>query len=699
MDADLREHVFDLPLEETELAKTLVNNADYAGKKLSTDVRVPGRIGRPEYFEFWRDELKASDFVLNVIKEGYKFPFVSAPPASFCKNNKSFYDHKEFAYHELLRLESLGCIERVTEQPYITLPLSVVFSKKLRLVVDASRHLNPFLKDRKIKLEDLNVSEQMLKQGDFQMTTDLDSGYWHVPLNDDMKKFVGVHFELDSGEKLFWVWKVLFLGIKDAAWIFTKLLVPHKQYCRSHGIRMQIYMDDQKVLGSDFESCKADNDFANSALEKAGWTVKPEKCEGPSQNLKFLGLMNDSVSMKYFVPEDKGNAICELIDDILQMKKVHIRILAKLMGKIQFCIKAMGPAVKLLCRSSHYLISKAKSWNSMIVLNDLAKQELSYLLENFWNLNGHPMRPSLSTSCIDVKISSDASDKGFCVYEVCDGNDILLKRPFTDFESNLSSTHRELLAFYDFYTSDKALVFKNSNVVHYTDNANCETILSVGSRNVILQPLVLEIFLAWKSLNIKVDVVHLKRNDPIIEFADFESRNFDLHDFSLDFDSFYLISSLFGEFEIDCFASSSNKKCVQYYSKFKDSSSSGTNFFAQKLAKVNLFVFPPIHLIIPTLYHLQKFKSFGCLIVPKWISSYFWSFICNDGRHFNKFVKCYFLFSPCFVAGEHVINDTFRGVKNFDTLAIAFDFSVQNAFQSNCDSRFCILKGCPMCSS
>ena len=698
MDSDLREHVFELPLEESELAKVLVNNANYAGKQLSTDVRVPGRIGRPEYFEFWRDELKASDFVLNVIKEGYKFPFTSMPPASFCKNNKSFFDHRDFAYHELLRLESLGCIRRVKEQPFVTLPLSVVFSKKLRLVVDASRHLNPYLKDRKIKLEDLNVSEQMLKQGDFQMTTDLDSGYWHVPLNQDMKKFVGVHFELDSGEKMFWEWNVLFLGIKDAAWIFTKLLVPHKQYCRSHGIRMQIYMDDQKVLGSDYENCKKDNDFANNALEKAGWTVKPEKCEGPSQNLKFLGLMNDSVSMKYFVPEDKGLAICDLIKDILKMKKVHVRILAKLMGKIQFCIKAMGPTVKLLCRSSYYLISKAKSWNSMIVLNELAKKELNYLLENFWSLNGHPMRPSLSTKCIDVKISSDASDKGFCVYEVCDDKDILLKRPFSNFEAKLSSTHRELLAFYDFYTSDKALVLKDCNVVHYTDNANCETILSVGSRNVILQPLVLEIFLAWKSLNIKVDVIHLRRNDPIIEYADYESRNFDLHDYSLDFDSFYLISSLFGEFEIDCFASKSNKKCVKYFSKFNDTECSGINFFAQKLDKVNLFVFPPIHLIIPTLYHLQKHEAFGCLIVPKWISSYFWSFICEDGKHFNKFVKYYFIFSPCFVTGEHVLNDTFRGVKNFDTIAIAFDFHVVNAFQSNCKTSSCILKGCVRCT-
>ena len=43
-------------------------------------------------------------------------------------------DNSEFDLAELLRLERLGCISRVEEQPILCLPLSVVFSKKLRLI-------------------------------------------------------------------------------------------------------------------------------------------------------------------------------------------------------------------------------------------------------------------------------------------------------------------------------------------------------------------------------------------------------------------------------------------------------------------------------------------------------------------------------------------------------------------------------------
>ena len=66
--------------------------------------------------------------IVKVLKNGYKIPFKSIRPPSFCDNNKSMLKEKDFAYQELLRLESLGCISRVKERPYIVLPLSVVFN-------------------------------------------------------------------------------------------------------------------------------------------------------------------------------------------------------------------------------------------------------------------------------------------------------------------------------------------------------------------------------------------------------------------------------------------------------------------------------------------------------------------------------------------------------------------------------------------
>ena len=693
---DYRHCIFDLPEEEKDISKFLINDSQHVGAKLVTDTRVPGRLSNPEFYDFWKNELQASEFVLDTIRNGYKFPFVSEPPPGICRNNKSMLKNKEFAYKELLRLESLGCISRVEEQPYLCLPLSVVYSKKLRLVVDGSRHLNPYLEDRKIKLEGLDVGEQLLQQNDFQCKADLDSGYWHLKLFDGHKKYVGVHFECEDGTKLFWVWNTLFLGIKDAVFIFTKILIPHKQYLRNRGIRMMLYIDDQRVIASNYIKCFNDNKFANETLEKAGWILNVKKSKNePVQNMEFLGLMNDSRSMKYFVPEEKKKTICDLIKDVLNPKKVHIKVLAKLCGKLQFCFKAMGPTVKLLSRSSYYLIAKADSWNSMIVLNDMARVELNYLLSNFDELNGFPLRAEKTQQVVDITLASDASDVGNCVYEVVDdNNDILHKRVFSYEESRKSSTHREILAFYDFYTSHKAEKYRNCNILHYTDNMNCETILTVGSRNFSLHFYVLKIFLAWRELNLKVSVQYVSRNSEIIQFADTETKNFDLHDYSLDEASFEYVSRNFGPFHLDCFATKENKKCNLYISRFIDEEAYGWNFFAQKLPHCNLFVFPPVHLITAALLHLEKNKAFGSLIVPKWISSHFWTSLCKDGVHFNECFTKVLVFSPKYVASEFVRNDMFRGVKKFDTLVLKFDFSFKEI--SSLRVR-CSLNGCKRC--
>ena len=79
---------FDFEEEDKELVKIIVNESEYAGRRLTTDLRVPGRINEQRFYDFWKNELKASDFVLSTLKHGYKFPFKEQPPASIACNNR-----------------------------------------------------------------------------------------------------------------------------------------------------------------------------------------------------------------------------------------------------------------------------------------------------------------------------------------------------------------------------------------------------------------------------------------------------------------------------------------------------------------------------------------------------------------------------------------------------------------------------------
>ena len=59
----------ELNCDDLELGKTLVNEMDYVGRRLTTNNSVPANIHRDKFLPFWRDELEAPPFVLDQIQK------------------------------------------------------------------------------------------------------------------------------------------------------------------------------------------------------------------------------------------------------------------------------------------------------------------------------------------------------------------------------------------------------------------------------------------------------------------------------------------------------------------------------------------------------------------------------------------------------------------------------------------------------
>ena len=198
------------------LMKSLVNESNYVGKKLTTKTSVPASIHRLEFRDFWLNTLNPDELVRDTIVNGYRLPLIEEPPESFERNNASARDDMEFVREEVKRLEALNCIVKTPVQPKLVLPLSSVFSKKKRLVVDGSRCLNPYLKKRSVRLSDHRDTPDLVNEGDFLCADDLDSGYWHLGINPEFFKYLGIHIPEEDGSISFYYWRVLFLGISDA---------------------------------------------------------------------------------------------------------------------------------------------------------------------------------------------------------------------------------------------------------------------------------------------------------------------------------------------------------------------------------------------------------------------------------------------------------------------------------------------------
>ena len=90
--------------------------------------------------------IDASGFVLSVIRDGYKTPFISFPPLKVSPNNGSALKERDFVSKSICNVISNKCLEGLDHPPAIVNPLSVSIqsSGKKRLILDL-RHVNLYI--------------------------------------------------------------------------------------------------------------------------------------------------------------------------------------------------------------------------------------------------------------------------------------------------------------------------------------------------------------------------------------------------------------------------------------------------------------------------------------------------------------------------------------------------------------------------
>ena len=179
-------------------------------------------------FLFWQKMLKPSQFVLNVISQGYILPLTQRPPPFLAKNNSSAKRHPDFVAKAIRKLQAQRLIQKIESPAHCCNPLTVAEKGKLRLVLDL-RHVNKFLDRKKVKYEDLRVVAEILEQNDYFVTFDLTSGYHHIDIHPDHHKYLGFSWQFDDGHTEYFQFTVLAFGASPASYVFIKMLRPFTQ--------------------------------------------------------------------------------------------------------------------------------------------------------------------------------------------------------------------------------------------------------------------------------------------------------------------------------------------------------------------------------------------------------------------------------------------------------------------------------------
>lgn len=421
---------WDEVLEENERLAEVRQESLHGG---ISKVQVNGRLAKKK--AEWGKLLAAglaSAFVFSVVCTGYRLDgeWKDGPPRPFAApNHGSTRDHVEFVREALDAALTSGAVARTDrERLHCVLPLGVAQhagSGKLRLIYDA-RYVNRHMKDWFFKMETLaREGRHVFKELFFGSIIDISSAFHHVQMAESAWRYLGFEFE---GQ--FYHWRSLPFGLKSAPRVFTKVMRPLVGLWRQKGFRVLPYLDDFPAGAGSKEEAFEQAQSMLRDLDRFGFLVKLEKCEGvvhPVQSLQALGFIVDLGKQVFRAPKQKLVAIVHKAKTLLDAERgrVLVRQIAAFTGLVISLTLALGAVARIRTRALlRNLEARLKPgerscdrrpWARHVWLSAEAKQELGWWAQHALSFEnrGMPIAHLLPKLVCDASLGSDASATGY----------------------------------------------------------------------------------------------------------------------------------------------------------------------------------------------------------------------------------------------------------------------------------------------
>jgi hypothetical protein len=344
-------------------------------------------------------------YVLDIVDNGYKLPFLSIPRREELNNNKTARDNVTFVSEEIERLVKAGILIKLQYAPTVINALTVAQNAagKQRLVLDL-RGVNPLLHVPKFKFEDFKVASQYFTKGCFMCTFDLKSGYSHIDINVEYQQYLGLEWQSN-----YYMYSSLPFRCSSAGLVFSKVLKELVNIWRAQGIPIVTYLDDGIVIADSLQDAERFSNIIQSDLCKAGFIVNDEKSVWvPTQKLNWLGFSLDSQLNVFEIPDEKLFRLrTSIFNAMSSNRSSSARVLSRTVGKITSVFHALGHVVYLMTNNSQCWIADKNSWSDRSALTEGVMVELRFWHRNIDSVKRLPLAKPLTR--FSRLIYSDAS--------------------------------------------------------------------------------------------------------------------------------------------------------------------------------------------------------------------------------------------------------------------------------------------------
>ena len=229
---------------------------------------------------------------------------------------------------------------------------------------------------------------QLIKPGMYMATVDIADAYRTVSISPDHWRFQGLEWTLNGSTNFYCDTRLCF-GLRCAPFIFSEITNFVVRCLNRRGFFNIInYLDDFWVGGSTFEECCIVQNTLINILISFGFRVNWTKCVGPSQCVRYLGVLFDTCNMTVSLPEDKiTKLLCEIA--FFQDKtRATRRQIQRLCGILAHASKVVRAGRTFSRRVINLLKSLPAKGNPKINLNDDFRKDVSWWSRFVKSFNG-----------------------------------------------------------------------------------------------------------------------------------------------------------------------------------------------------------------------------------------------------------------------------------------------------------------------
>lgn len=254
-------------------------------------------------------------------------------------------DNRSTVEKQILTELEEGRYVRVSAKPTIVSGLGAIPkpSGGIRLIHDGSRPtgsaLNDYaLLDQHLRFQSLEDAVDFLSSGSYLAKIDLKSAYRSVKTHPSNWDACGLKwtFEGDAAPT-YMIDTALPFGSRLAPGTFHRLSqAVRRMMVRAGFPGVVVYLDDFLIIEPSFDRCLQAQNTLIATLRSLGFSIAWNKVEGPSKSLVFLGVNIDTCRGYLELPPDKLLEFHHLIKDTLELRRLSLRQLQTLAGKLNW---------------------------------------------------------------------------------------------------------------------------------------------------------------------------------------------------------------------------------------------------------------------------------------------------------------------------------------------------------------------------